>query len=121
MSFRAARSARAVRAIAPLAALALLHAFGRFIGDPRPIAGIIRPLMALWFAGLGATYALTWVGHELGRKLLPVWGVASSVGFLLDNAGFLSSVETPPGIVAWNWVGVGLGLALAATAFAVRD
>lgn len=112
---------RSVRAVAPLAALALIHAMGRFIGDPREVAGIIRPLVALWFAGLGATYALTWVGHGLGRRLLPLWGVASSIGFLLDNANVLSTTPTPPSIVSWNWVGVGLGLALAATAFAARD
>jgi hypothetical protein len=60
---------RSVRAVAPLAALALIHAVGRFVGDPREISGIIRPLMALWFAGLGATYALTWVGVGLGLAL----------------------------------------------------
>lgn len=115
------RPDRSVRTIAPLAALALVHAFGRYIGDPRPVDGIIRPLMAIWFAGLGATYALTWVGHGLGRRLMPLWGFGSALGFLLDNANVLSAVPVPPGMVAWNWVGVGLGVALAVTAIAARN
>lgn len=88
---------RSVRTVAPLAALALIHAV----------------------VASSATYALTWVGHTLGRRLLPLWGIATSIGFLLDNANLLSITPTPPNIVSWNWVGV--GLALAATAFAARD
>jgi hypothetical protein len=115
------RPAKSVRTIAPLAALALLHAFGRYIGDPRDVEGLIRPLMAIWFAGLGATYALTWVGHDLGRRMMPVWGIGSALGFLLDNAGLLSIAPTPQIVIAWNWVGVGLGVALAVTALAARN
>lgn len=115
------RSSRAIRTIAPLAALALLHAIGRFIGDPRPTGLFLRLLLSGWLAGLGAAYALTWVGHELGRKLLPTWGVGSSLGFLLDNVQVLSSQPPPDAIQIWNWVGVGLGVALAVTAFAAKD
>lgn len=111
----------AVRVILPLAVLALLHAFGRYVFDPRPVDGLLlRPLLAIWFTGLGVTYALTWVGHDMGRKLLLVWGILSSVGFLADNLNVLSLTPTPPEIVPWNWLGVGLGVSLAVTAYSTR-
>jgi hypothetical protein len=105
------------RVLTPLAALALLLAAVRYVGDPRPIDGIIRPLIALWFAGLGATYALLWTGHDLGRRLLGIGGIATALAFLLDSVGVLSS--TPPGTMvnAMNWIGVGLGIALAVVGF----
>jgi hypothetical protein len=116
------RNANAVRVILPLAVIALLHAFGRYIFDPRPVDGfLLRPLLAIWFTGLGATYALTWVGHDLGRRLLLVWGILSSVGFLADNIGILSTTPTPLEVVPWNWLGVGLGISLAVMAYSTRN
>jgi hypothetical protein len=116
------RNANAVRVILPLAVLALLHAFGRYVFDPRPVDGfLLRPLLAIWFTGLGVTYALTWVGHDLGRKLLLVWGVLSSLGFLADNLNILSRVPTPPEVVPWNWLGVGLGISLAVISYSTRN
>ena len=112
---------RTVRILAPLAALALIHAAVRYIADPRAIDGLIRPLMAVWFAGLGATYALIWVGHDLGMRWLPMFGIASAVGFLLDNLGVLSAHPTPPGMTALNWIGLGLGLSLSVLGFALRE
>jgi len=109
-----------MRVLAPLATIALVHAFGRFVGDPRPITGILRPLLALWMTGLGASYALTLVGHEWSRRMLIIWGVGSAIGFGADNFGLLSA-SAPAGIVAWNWVGVGLGIALAVTAYAMKE
>ncbi len=109
------------RVILPLAVLALIHAFGRYVFDPRPVDGLLlRPLLAIWFTGLGVTYTLTWVGHDLGRKLLLVWGIASSIGFLADNFSILSATPPPAEILPWNWLGVGLGIALAVTAYAAR-
>lgn len=109
------------RTIMPLAVLALLHAFGRYVFDPRAVDGLLlRPLLAIWFTGLGVTYTLTWVGHDLGRKLLLVWGIASSIGFLADNFAILSPTPPPAEILPWNWIGVGLGIALAVTAYSTR-
>ncbi len=106
--------------LAALAAIALIHAAIRYIIDPRPIDGIVRPLIAIWFAGLGATYALTWVGHDLGRKLLPIWGIGSMIGFLLDAFGLLSG--TPSDVVqALNWMGLGLGIVLAVLSYTMRN
>jgi hypothetical protein len=108
---------RNARVLAPLALLALIHAVVRYIGDPRPIDGLIRPLIAIWFAGLGATYALLWVNNDRGRRLLPIWAIGGSLGFLLDNLGILSPM--PPGtlMTALNWVGLGLNIALAVIGF----
>jgi hypothetical protein len=53
--------------------------------------------------------------------MMPVWGIGSALGFLLDNAGLLSIAPTPQIVIAWNWVGVGLGVALAVTALAARN
>jgi hypothetical protein len=115
------RSSMNVRAIWPLAVIALLHAFGRYVFDPRPVDGLLlRPLLAIWFTGLGVTYTLTWIGHDLGRKLLLVWGIASAIGFLADNVGVLSPIP-PAEVTPWNWMGVGLGIALAVTAYATRN
>ena len=110
-----------VRMIWPLAAIALLHAFGRYVFDPRPVEGVLlRVLLAIWFAGLGVTYTLTWIGHDLGRRLLLIWGIASSIGFLLDNLAILS-VPPPREVEPWNWMGFGLGIVLAVMAYATRN
>jgi hypothetical protein len=121
MMRRPPTSSNPLTSLTPLAALALIHATVRYIADDRPIDGIMRPLIAVWFTGLGATYALNWVGHDLGRKLLPIWGVGSMVGFLLDALGILA--ERPPNdfIQALNWMGVGLGIVLALMSYTMRN
>jgi hypothetical protein len=106
-----------MRAIMPLATIVLIHAFGRYVGDPRPIDGVIlRVVLSLWFVGLGVTYTLTWIGDQRGRQLLVGWGALSALGFFLDNLAILAA-PPPQSIVAWNWVGVGLGIALAVVAY----
>lgn len=107
--------------LAALAALALIHALLRYVTDPRHIDGIVRPLIAVWFTGLGATYALNWVGHDLGRRLLPIWGIGSMVGFLLDALGILSPDSPTDFIQALNWMGVGLGVVLALMSYTMRN
>lgn len=120
MSRRPPTPSNTLTPLAALAAIALIHAAIRYIIDPRPIDGIVRPLIAIWFAGLGATYALTWVGHDLGRKLLPIWGIGSMIGFLLDAFGLLSG--TPSDVVqALNWMGLGLGIVLAVLSYTMRN
>jgi hypothetical protein len=108
------------RVLAPLALLSLLLAAVRYVGDPRPIDGIVRPLIALWFSGLGVTYALLWTGHELGRKLLGIGGVLTALALLLDGIGILSATPAGPMIMAMNWIGVGLGIALAVVGFTAQ-
>lgn|SRR5574341_266748 len=110
---------RSLRIILPLAILVLIHAFGRYVGDPRPADGpVLRALLSLWFTALGVTYTLTYSGSDTGRKLLLVWGILTSVGFLADNLGIMPAQPPTPAVAAWNWVGVGLGMALAFTAYA---
>lgn len=118
---RAANPLAALTPLTALALLALLHTALRYIIDPRSIDGILRPLIALWFTGLGATYALTWVGHDLGRKLLPVWGIASVIGYLLDALGVMSSNAPSDLVQALNWMGVGLGIVLALMGYTFRN
>jgi hypothetical protein len=108
------------RVLAPLALLALILAAVRYIGDPRPIDGLVRPLIALWFAGLGATYALLWTGHDLGRKLLGIGGAATAIFLFLDSLNILAATPAPSAINAMNWIGVGLEIALAVVGFIGR-
>src|SRR5262245_42275334 len=110
------------RTLLPLASIVLIHAFGRYVFDPRSVDGfLLRPLLSIWFVGLGVTMTLTWVNHPFSRRLLLVWGGLTALGFLLDNIGILSLEPTPAGIVAWNWVGVGLGVALAVVAYMAKE
>lgn len=106
------------RTLGALATFVLLHAFVRYVIDPRAIDGaVLRVLLSIWFVGLGVTYTLTWMAHPMSRRLLLIWSIGSAMGFLLDNIGILTANPPSTTITALNWMGVGLGMALAVVGY----